>query len=231
MSNHRWLLPVVGLRSLSLTAVAAGSVHGVTQAGVTNLVQDGSFETPSTLVGTYSVFPGGAAIGAWASTGTEIALVNGAYSSDGFTYQAQSGSQWLDLSGASNPRPTNRVSQLVATDVGLQYELSFYLGSAWGGPPQMLQPIVEVTVGSGPGMTFTNTNPAIGGQMNWQFFSLTFTAATSTTEIGFRYSNAPSPLNYVVGIDTVSMVVVPAPGALEMLMACSVGGTRRRLRR
>jgi hypothetical protein len=230
MTNH-WLLPVVGLRSLSLTALVAGTVQAATHAGVTNLVQDGSFETPAALVGSYSTFAGGTAIGAWATSGAEISLVSGAFSSQGLVYQAQSGAQWLDLSGASNPSPTNRVSQLVATDVGSQYELSFYLGSAWGGPPQMLQPVVEVTVGSVIGVTFTNTNPATGGQMNWQFFSLTFTAAASTTEIGFRYDNAPSPPNFVVGIDTVSLVVVPAPGALAMLMACSVGGTRRRLRR
>lgn len=195
-----------------------------------NLFQDGSFEAPSVPVGGFTVFSGASGgIPAWSVLGPEVAIVSGALSGGGFTYQAQSGSQWMDLSGDGNPGPGNGISQSVATQVGIQYELSFYIGSAWVGSGAILAPTVDVVIGSGPKTQFTNSNLATGGQMNWQLFTTAFVADSSLTTIQFYYGNAAGTTNWVVGLDTVSMSssVVPAPGAVVMLAAVGLAGKRR----
>jgi hypothetical protein len=206
------------------------------QAQVGNLVRDGDFEMVRVPDGGATSFPGGSSgVPDWSIAGVEVSVVSTTHVYSGFTFAAHSGSQWMDLSGLSGPSPTNSISQFVTTEVGRQYELSFYVGSAWNtdwtGPNAALfyKPTIDVVVQGQPSQSFTNTNTAIG-TMNWQGFSMTFTAISSSTEIGFRYGNT-GPLNYVVGLDTVSVTVVPGPGALGVVLAGVGLGARCRRRR
>lgn len=214
----------------ALIATATLTFSSIVSAGVTNLIQDGSFENPVVTPGSYSTLGGGSTAGPWTVRGTEVALVSTSFSGGGFTYQAQSGNQWMDLSGALNPNPTNRVVQTISTQAGTEYELSFYVGSAWTGGQFVLQPIVDVTIGNGPAASFTNPNTATGAQMDWLQFVTRFVASGSSTDIEFRYGNSAATLNYIVGIDTVSVTVVPAPGALALVASLSIGATGRKRR-
>ena len=217
-------------RVAALLATATLTLSSIATAGVTNLIQDGSFETPAVAPGTWSTLGGGSTAGPWLVRGVEVALVSTTFTGGGFTYQAQSGAQWMDLSGGVNPNPTNSVVQAIATQVGTEYELSFYVGSAWTGGQFVLQPIVDVTIGNSPATSFTNPDTAAGAQMNWLQFVTRFVATDTSTEIEFRYGNAAATLNYVVGIDTVSVTVVPAPGTLAFVASLSVGAMGRRRR-
>lgn len=217
------------LTPAAFVGVSAISAPVVAQS--TNLFQDGSFESPSVPVGGFSVFTGSSGgIPSWSVLGPEVAIVSGALSGGGFTFQAQSGSQWMDLSGDGNPGPGNGISQSIATQVGMQYDLSFYIGSAWVGSGAILAPTVDVIIGSAPRAQFTNTNLATGGQMNWQVFATTFVADSSVTTIQFFYGNAAGTTNWVVGLDTVSMSasVIPAPGAVLSMAAAGLARRRRR---
>jgi hypothetical protein len=216
---------------ISVAIAVSVCAPGVAQAGFANLISDGSFQDPPTAAGTYTTFSPGVQIGAWQSQGGEILLVNSSYSAFGITFQAQSGSQSLDLSGGPNPSPNTRVMQTITTEAGKQYELAFYLGSAWtgsGGP--FLPPTVLVSAGSASPLSFTNSNLAAGGLMNWERFSFVFNASSASTEIAFQYGNT-GPLNYHIGIDTVSVTEVPGPGVLATGLAAAACGARNRRRR
>jgi hypothetical protein len=217
------------LQTSSLFVVLAFA-PSVAQAGFVNLISDGEFQDPATVAGSFITFSAGSPIGAWQSQGGEILLVNSSYSAFGITFQAQSGSQWLDLSGGSNPSPNARIMQTITTEIGTQYSLAFYLGSAWtGSPGPFLQPTVVVSAGSASPLSFTNSNPITGGLVNWELFSFVFTASSASTEIAFQYGNT-GPLNYAIGIDTVSVTAVPGPGGLAIVLVASTIGTRTRRR-
>jgi hypothetical protein len=230
MPSHHFIPNELGASAALVVPILALSFSSLAAADIANLVQDGSFETPQVASGSYSTLAGGSTAGSWAVRGTEVALVSTSFTGGGFTYQAQSGSQWMDLSGALNPNPTNSVFQTIATQVGTEYELTFYIGSAWTGGQFVLKPIVDVTIGNAPRASFTNPNTATGGQMDWMQFATRFVASNAATEIEFRYGNAADTPNYIVGIDTVSVTVVPAPGSLALVMSLSarLSGRKRR---
>jgi hypothetical protein len=217
-------------RPLTIMSGAAISVLSATaQGGITNLVQDGDFEMARVPAGSFSVFAGtSTAIPDWTVGGVEVALVSSSYTEDGYVFAAQSGTQWLDLSGGSGPDRTNQISQTIITEAGRQYDLSFYVGSAWtnaGGGP-FKPATVDVIINGGTRTSYTNSNVAIG-TMNWEFFSTTFVATSTSTTLQFLYGNA-GDLNFAVGVDTVMVSVVPAPGVLSLAASACLASRRRR---
>jgi hypothetical protein len=210
--------------------MVVGALAGSADATVGNLFQDGSFESPAVPAGGFSVFTtGSGTIPFWAVVGPEVAIVSGTLSGGGLTLQAQNGAQWMDLSGDANPSPTNGISQSISTQAGQEYQLSFFIGSAWlGSGGAIIAPTVDVVIGSGSRAGFTNTNVASGGFMNWQEFTTNFIATGTSTAVQFFYGNAPGTTNWVVGLDNVSVVAVPAPGVLVSIGALLSTGHRRR---
>ena len=206
--------------SLALTISALA--HG----GIVNLVQDGDFEMARVPVGAFSVFPSpSSAIPDWTVGGTEVALVSSAYAEGSFVFSAQSGTQWMDLSGGAGPDRTNSITQTISTESGRQYDLSFYVGSAWDGAASgAFRPTtIDVIVNGGSRLSFTNSNVATGS-MNWQLFQTTFVASSGTTVIQFLYGNAAGDTNYAVGLDTVVVTAaIPGPGALGWLFDAGFG--------
>lgn len=80
----------MGVVALSFLASAARA----------NLVTNGSFETPVAPVGGFLNFTSGStAITGWTVVGPEASVVNTNYTALGFTFPAEDGARWLDLTG------------------------------------------------------------------------------------------------------------------------------------
>src|SRR5436309_10360856 len=103
---------------------------GMSGSAFANLITNGNFETPVVPPGGFiSVFTGSSFAG-WAVVGAPgyVSPISGLYSNLGFTFRAQEGDQWLDLTGPFTSFGTG-IQQTVPTDVGTAYDLSFWIGN------------------------------------------------------------------------------------------------------
>ena len=95
-----------------------------------NPIVNGPFENPVVPVAGYTNFQGGStAISAWQVVGVDAAVVGGAFTQSGITFQAKQGAQWVDLAGVTSNSTTSGLTQDIATIAGRLYALSFYVGS------------------------------------------------------------------------------------------------------
>lgn len=95
-------------------------------------ILNGSFETPTVPAGGFTLFASGSnAITDWTVVGpsfSSVGIISGTLTQFGFTFPAQDGVQWLDLTGL-NSNTTDGVQQTVATTPGALYDLSFFAGN------------------------------------------------------------------------------------------------------
>lgn len=106
--------------AVAMPATAFAGTPKVMGAGI-NLMKNGGFEKPVVAAGSFAEFTTGQTFKHWTVVGASgnVAVVSGTFTQAGFSFPAQSGNQWLDLTGTSNT-PTG-VSQTVAN--GLRTEL------------------------------------------------------------------------------------------------------------
>ena len=206
-----------------------------------NLLTNGSFETPIVQVGGFTNFVvGSGALTGWTvfgPTGQAVSIVSGSFSQNGVSFPAQDGAQWVDLTGFNN-NSTEGVSQSVATTVGHQYQLSYFIGNTTGGGIFGSTSTVDVLLNGAVAFTDTNSTSSPSTQ-NWGQFTHTFTASGAATIIGFR--NADPGSDNDNGLDNVVLLdlggpgtSVPEPGTLTLFglgFAGLWGITRRRHRR
>lgn len=172
-----------------------------------NLVVNGSFEAGTFLPnGTASQ---SIAIGSTAITGWTIGSTNTLWIANGnpWSLTAADGARFLDLTDNRSTNPFSAVSQVLATNPGDAYRLTFSVGSsgAYGTPIS-----VQATAGS-TSQVFQVTSLAAN---LWTTMTLDFVATASTTVLtlqGFATSS-----NYI-GLDNVS-VVSQVPEAPTVLM-------------
>ena len=69
-------------------------------------------------------------------------------------FNAQSGLNSIDITGAGNTGPTDGIQQSVATTAGHQYALSFYVGRA------------QTVAGNGTGLVFYNSPATVDLSIN-----------------------------------------------------------------
>jgi hypothetical protein len=179
------------------------------QAG---LITNGSFELGTFIDdgnGTDSFSAGPTTITGWAAVGRQVSWIR---SPNPWRLSAQDGSHFLDLTGYQTGAPFGGVTQSIATTVGQQYDLSFYLGSytqVWGGPP------VSILAAAGSTdhvFTVSTTSTA----STWAPFSMLFTASSPNTTITLTGS---AGVEYI-GLDNVSVDpagAVPEPATLSLL--------------
>lgn len=228
-----------GIRSLlPALATAAGTalVSGFAQAAI---LDNGSFESPN-VGGSYQTFATGASIGAggaWDSVATggasgNVAVVSGSSSSGGFALNAQSGSQWLDLTGDGS-NSTLGVEQSFPTTVNGSYLLSFSVGNVVdNGGALGTASGVRVYVDGVLLDTYSNGLGTGGASIAWQTFNVPFTAATGTTTV--RFINDDPAGDNLNGLDNVQVTRADAPagggGAVQLVFlgALLLAGIRRR---
>jgi Protein of unknown function (DUF642) len=210
----------------SLAALAALAFAPASQAAT---IVNGSFEAPLVTVDTFDTFGvGSTAITGWVVLGINASIVSGPFLAPPMAYQAQDGTQFLDLTGPGTNFSGNGVSQNVATTIGQQYALSFYVGSGTDFTT-FTASTVDLSLDGGTRVSFTNPNIPTT-QLDWQPFEFYFTATGPVTEIAFY--NGSDPGNHLSGLDNVSIAAIPEPSAFAFLAgAISLGGVLIRRRR
>jgi Protein of unknown function (DUF642)/PEP-CTERM motif len=193
-------------------------VPGIAQA---NSLTNASFETPLVPVGNFSLFsPGSAAIPGWSVTGaagTNVGIVSTTFVQNGVAFEAQNGSQWVDLTGL-NSNTTEGLAQTAATTPGTAYTLTFYVGNTTGGGIFGTTSTVGLDINGLLVNSFTNSNGDATG-LNWQQFTYNFTASGASTVIGFVNLDPASDNSN--GLDMVDLELgtsaVPEPSSVALL--------------
>jgi hypothetical protein len=94
-----------------------------------NSIVNGGFETPLVPTGFFTNFiTGSTSITGWTVVGPEASIVSGSYASLGFTFPAEDGKQWLDLTG-DGTNSVEGVKQTFATTPGTMYNLAYFVGN------------------------------------------------------------------------------------------------------
>jgi hypothetical protein len=197
---------------------------GIAGSASANLISNGGFETPVVAPGTFQLFATGSSFDSWTVVGASgnVAPISGLFVSQGLTFPAQEGAQWVDLTGLTNS--ATGIQQSVATSVGTVYDLSFWVGNQVNpGGIYGSTSTVEIFVGGVSLGTFTNSGGAGTSTQNWQQFNLSFTALGTSTAIAFL--NRDSPNDNTNGLDNVVLLAegtppppsVPEPSSLSLL--------------
>ena len=198
---------------VALVAATAGMLS--TAAYAVNLIKNGGFENPPVQAGSYSAFVTGQKIGEWSTiTDSSVTpcpqlLVSTSYQQDGIAFIAHSGRQWLNLGGLSAACYNNAsqgIQQIVATNPGTTYRLTFWIGSVYD-PKTIFTEMPRLYAFQNGNMLYSGVvygRP--GANQAWQQYTSTFTAASERTVISFM-SPMLNPQN--VGLDDVELV--PAP--------------------
>lgn len=209
------------MKVLAVTAVV-GLALGAAPVHAANMITNGSFETPVVPATSFTNFANGsAAITGWTVTGPEVSIVGGSFGQNGVSFHAQDLNQWLDLTGF-NANSIEGVSQSVATTVGNQYQLSYYIGNTTGGGIFGSSSMVNVRLNGT--QTFSDTNSAVNATgLTWQQITHTFTATTASTTLAFLngdpITDNSNGLDNIVLTDLGPSTLVPEPDTYAMLLA------------
>lgn len=177
----------------------------ISAANAQNLLMNGSFEEGNFVPNgdaTMSLQPGSTVMTGWETFSGELAWIDNA---NPFQTSASDGSKHLDLAGYHDAAPYGGVRQTVTTEAGKTYALSFDMGS---------NPIYGNTISvlaSAGNSSATIRLVTQGTGQQWQRKSLNFTAGSDSTLISLQ---GVVPSGAHIGLDNVSVSLVPAPGAL-----------------
>ena len=208
---------------------AIGGAFLVSPVRAASLV-DGSFEDPAVPVGGFTLFTTGQTFGTgspWTVVGVgggNVGIVYTNFLQNGITFPAEDGNQWIDLTGTSNS-PAEGVQQTVATTVGQQYSLSFWVGNVNNvGGIFGTTSTVDVDINGSQVLAADNSCTSCTSTLAWQSFTTTFTASTTSTTLAFLNGDPSNDTSN--GLDNITLTattVTPLPAALP-LFAGGLGG-------
>ncbi|MEM7755427.1 MAG: DUF642 domain-containing protein [Planctomycetota bacterium] len=197
--------------------VSAGVVLLLSSVAVADVV-NGSFEVTALNA------PGRVGIdnlSDWTASGGFSLLERGLNNISNIT--AHSGEQFVSMghSGQSN----DRLAQTIDTVAGVQYSLEFWVAT-------IQNSTIQTVAGSAFDAASTDLLGTVDGVVTnttdgWVQYSVNFTAASDRTEIELLHTVASGLAN--VGVDSVSVTVVPTPAA-GVIAAIGLAGMTRRKR-
>ena len=201
-------------------------------ASASNLIINGSFETPVVPASQFVNFLGNStAITGWTVVGVDSSIANTHFVQSGITFNAEDGNQWIDLAGVTSNNPSSGVTQSVATTISQLYVVSFYVGSALDVTPShfFFPTTVDLSIDGSPRAHFLNP-AAPTNALDWKLFSVNFVATQTVTTLTFL--NGAASNNFLTGLDNVqlSAVPLPAPVGLLALGICGLFRARRERR-
>jgi hypothetical protein len=176
-------------RVIFCAALAVGTViaSGGTASAAANLVNNGGFEKPVVTAGSFQNFATGQSFTGWKVVGATgaVSVVSGTFQSQGFTFNAEAGAQWIDLTGPGGKTATG-VAQSVATTPGTAYQLTFWVGNVNDpGGSFGVSSTVKVFVNGALKLTAVNSLHPTNHKQGWKEFTLTVKATSSHTRISF----------------------------------------------
>jgi hypothetical protein len=190
--------------ALTLSAIAA-----MPAAAGSNLIRNGSFETPAAPDGGGLFYSPGQSFKGWQVIGDPKGNVGVDSGDDVYcnhNFPARKGIQWLDLTGNTDNGAATGVQQSIETKPGSTYSLTLYVGNVIDtgglcGTSSTVTVLID-------GVAFENfTNKRGGGtDQNWKRFSAQFVAANATTTIAFINGDPSGDADN--GLDAVSVELV-----------------------
>jgi hypothetical protein len=174
----------------------------------TSLLSDCSFETPVVAAGETQQFSNGQSIGAWTVVGAtgNLNTISTTFTQNGFTFEAEDGQQSMDLTGTSNT--ATGVAQTVTTTIGTTYQLAFWVGNVVNpGGIFGVTSTVDVQIGGTTVYSAENSGGTGTMTLDWEEFSLTFTATATSTTVGFINADPSNDTSNF--IDNVTLVALP----------------------
>lgn len=177
----------------------------------TNLIQNGSFETPDMPTGAHYHLPLGS-LGAWQTITTDSFEI---WSNPTPGSAAYDGKQHLELQDAPDA-----VFQTIATTVGREYTLIFYHSPRPGVDSLLTVALNSITVGTLQELGSNQTTFA------WQEFRTSFEATAAFTTLSF--TDATTLSGYGSHIDAVQVYAIPESSAGVLLLGTAALLMRRK---
>jgi choice-of-anchor C domain-containing protein len=183
------------------------AVAGRPAAAQTNLLLNGSFESPA-ITGQFITIPAGGSLTDWVVGGGGIDLIRDHWVS-------ADGAQSIDLSALT----TGSISQGVSTTIGATYNLIFEMAGNPNGGDTIKDMNVDVT-GYASSLEQFNITGFSQSNMGWSQRTISFVALSNTTTISFTSldNNAFGPaLDNVRLFEDTAAGIVPEPGTFALL--------------
>jgi hypothetical protein len=223
----------IGFRCLAplVLLVVAGQASAVP-------IINGDFETPLSPAASFASYVvGGATLTGWnvvGPAGEVVSIVNTNFVQNGVAFHAESGNQWMDLTGFNNNN-TEGVSQSVATIIGDVYQLSLWVGNTTGGSIFGTTSTVNVQLNGSAFHSAINSDVNTTG-LSWEQYTYLFTASGLSTTLAFL--NGDPGGDNSNGLDNIVLTDlgpgttdgIPEPATLGLLGAGLIGlvGMRRK---
>lgn len=192
-----------------------------------NLLVNGSFESGSYTWdggGADTLAPGSTAITGWTVVNSDVSPLK---SVNSWNITPEDGLVSLDLTGYNGQPPYGGVEQTIATTIGQQYLVQFYIGVQNASSSFREPNSIDLSINAVSAGTFVNSNTGAGVQ--WTLASHTFTATSTSTT--FDFVGAQSGGGNYIGLDNASVQAVPEPSGLVMAAGSILGLVGRRRRR
>jgi len=217
------------MRAFWLSAFAASLCLLVSSPARATLLTNGDFETSPVPVGSFTNFNSGSTlIPGWTVVGPQVSIISGTFTQNGFSFPAESGVQWVDMTGDGS-NASEGVEQTVPTTPSDAYSLSFWVGNIVD-PDGIFgtTSTVDVLVNGTQISSAENSAGAGTSVQNWEQFTVPFTATGSSTTI--ELLNADPSNDNSNGLDNVTLIqtgggapVVPLPSTAWATLVMLIG--------
>ena len=175
------------MKSFRLSGFATLLIAGLAGQASAAPIVNGDFETPLSPNANFLNYAvGTATLTGWnvvGPVGEVVSIVNTNFVQNGVAFHAQSGNQWLDLTGFNNNN-TEGMSQSVATVIGDVYQLSLWVGNTTGGSIFGTTSTVNVQLNGSAFHSAVNSDVNTTG-LSWEQYTYAFTATGLSTTLAF----------------------------------------------